>query len=76
MACVTDGFGLLNPMFPTVTMLIQGPRRLFLFLSFYTFHCVFFKSSPFFPIFCSVDPNIVVLNLSFDWFRTRADPEN
>ena len=39
------------------------------FLSFYTFHCVsFFKSSPFIPIFRSVDPIIVVLNLSFDWF--------
>ena len=31
-------------------------------------HFVFsFKPSPFFPIFCSVDPIIVVLNLSFDW---------
>ena len=39
------------------------------FWSFYTFHCVFFfKTSPFIPIFFSVDPNIVVLNLSFDWF--------
>ena len=39
---------------------------MFLFLSFYTFHCVFFfKSSPFFPVFGSVDPNVVVLTLSF-----------
>ena len=41
----------------------------FLVLSFYTIHCVFsFKSSPFSPIFGYVDPIIVVLNPSFDWF--------
>ena len=40
-----------------------------LFLSFYTIHCVFsFKSSPFSPIFGYVDPIIVVLNPSCDWF--------
>ena len=49
---------------------VQGPRLFFsFFLSFYTIHCVFsFKSSPFFPIFGNVDPIIVVLNPSFDWF--------
>ena len=39
------------------------------FLSFYTFPCVFFfKSSPFFPVFGNVDPDVVVLTLSFKWF--------
>ena len=39
------------------------------FVSFYTFPCVFFfKSSPFFPVFGNVDPDIVVLTLSFKSF--------
>ena len=38
-------------------------------LSFYTFSCVFFfKSSPFFPVFGNIDPDVVVLTLSFRWF--------
>ena len=50
-------------------LLCSRTTSLISFLSFYTFSCVFFfKSSPFIPTFCSVDPNIVVLNLSFDWF--------
>ena len=30
--------------------------------------CIFFKSSPFFPVFGNVDPDVVVLTLSFKWF--------
>ena len=62
----------------TITMLLTtvllllcsgSSSLLFFFLSVYTIHCVFsFKSSPFFSVFGSVDPNVVVLNPSFDWF--------
>ena len=39
------------------------------FLSFCTFPCVFFfKSSPFFSVFGNIDPDVVVLTLSFKWF--------
>ena len=39
------------------------------FLSFCTFPCVFsFQSSPFFSVFGNIDPDVVVLTLSFKWF--------
>ena len=30
--------------------------------------CIFFKSSPFFPVNCNLDPHVVALNPSFTWF--------
>ena len=41
---------------------------LFFFVSFHNSLCIFLQVDPIFPIFDNVDPIIVVLNPSFDWF--------
>ena len=59
-------------MFLTTVLLLHGSRSsslLFLFsVILHNSLCIFLQVEPIFPIFGYVDPIIVVLNPSFDWF--------
>ena len=74
--CTAAAFTITMPLIAVLLLFCPRTTSLFFFfLSFYSFHCVFFfKSSPSIPIFCSVDPNIVVLNPEDQRTRTPKCP--
>ena len=67
--CTATAFVLTLLLIAVLLLLCSRTTLHISFLTFYTFHCVFFfKSSPFFPVIGNIDPDVVVLILSFKWF--------